>query len=305
MAQPSYTVDEYRFQNDAGSDAAPSWAAAANTDISLGVGSANLLLLRFQAHNNNNKAGNETFNWEYSLNGGTWTAITTATNVVRAATPTTTGFADGNDCGNRLTARGTFDTNNNGYNNTGIGTLYSASAGAYFETALAFYIPDTGDVANADDIEIRIVENTGDTITYGPTANITVDKVNALTRVIDEVVDADETTLQPRILARLIAEIVDANEVAHQAAVYLRITSETVNVNEVALSLFNLVKVISEAINSIETVASLTGIVRVVSETVNNVETVVRKLVSTLSVPATYLLVKLRRMRIVESILRR
>ena len=86
MTSPTYQLDEYRFQNDSGSDSSPNWNAAANTDITLTVGSANQLLLRFQHHNTNNKAGNEVWNWEYSLKGGAWTAITGATNVIRAIT---------------------------------------------------------------------------------------------------------------------------------------------------------------------------------------------------------------------------
>lgn len=183
MTQPTYQLDEFRFQNDSGSDASPSWAELSNTDTTLTVGSANVLLLRFQMHNTNSKGGVENWDWEYSLEGGTWTPISSATVVIRATTSAI--FTDNDDCSNQLTSRaGTYVTNNNGYSTDGVGNSYTHTSDYYAETALVFYIPDTEDVADTNDIEIRIVENSGDTIDYNSlTANITVDKPEDARRI--------------------------------------------------------------------------------------------------------------------------
>jgi hypothetical protein len=177
MAQPTYILDEFRFQEDAGSDSSPSWRELSNTDTTLTVGSANKILLRFQMHNTNTRTGNEAWDWEYNLAGAGWTAITDATNVIRAAAPDTyTGDGDGGDVSNKLTSRaGTYVTNNNSYCTTGDGTVYSHTSDYYSECVLTFYIPDTVDVSQNDNIEIRIVENLGDTLDYNSlTANVTV-----------------------------------------------------------------------------------------------------------------------------------
>lgn len=174
MTQPTYQLDEFRFQNDAGSDASPSWKENSNTDTSLTIGGATILL-RFQMHNTNSKSGVETWNWEYSLNGGGWTAISTSSVVARAVTPGTYTAADTDNCSNQLTSRaGSYVTANSGHCYDGVGTSYTHDADFYAETALAFFIPDTVDVSASDDIEIRIVESSGDTVDYNSlTANIT------------------------------------------------------------------------------------------------------------------------------------
>lgn len=184
MTQPTYDLLEYEFFNDDGTDETDSTSAAArNTSLDMGVGTANQKLIRVQLYNDNNKLGTETFNWEYNntTQATGWTAISAASAHVRAVN--STKLTDGGDCTNRLTTRsGTFVTNNNGICEDGSGTAYSHTAAYYSETVLCFYLVAT-DVADNDSIDIRVVEASSDTITYTNTPNLTVDEPSAARRI--------------------------------------------------------------------------------------------------------------------------
>ena len=181
MAQPTYDLLEFEFFNDNGTDETDSTVAGAgrNGTLDMGVGAANQKLIRIQLHNDNDKVGTETFNWEYNNTTQTtgWLPISTGSAHIRAVD--STKLTDGEDCTNRLTTRaGVFVANNNGVSEDGAGTSYSHTATYYSEQLLSFYLV-AADVDDNDVIEIRVVEVSADTITYTNTPDLTVNEPSA------------------------------------------------------------------------------------------------------------------------------
>jgi hypothetical protein len=183
MTQPTYDVIEYRFIDDDGGESAGTFAAAANTQLTQETGTANRKRIRIQIQNTNNKSGTESFDWEYNKEGGGWTPIdaTTSSNIraIGSANSTWT-LTDGDDCTtNRLTSQGgSYDSTNSGWCDDGTGTADTFDANAYWEVELCYYIIDA-DVADGNEILLRVVENSGDTTVMSVTPDIDVSKAAA------------------------------------------------------------------------------------------------------------------------------
>ena len=186
MAQPTYDLIEFQFEDDDGNEAGSTLLGSINDPLDMLTGTDNVKRIRLQMFNDNSKVGTETFNWEYNNTTQVtdWQPIN-AVDSQHIRAYDTTNLADGDDCTNRLTDRETavlWVSNNNGVCEDGAGTSYSHTADFYSEQLLAFYIVD-GDVNDGDAIEIRVVEVSTDTITYLNTPNLTVDKPAGARRI--------------------------------------------------------------------------------------------------------------------------
>jgi hypothetical protein len=185
MTQPTYDVIEYRFIDDDGGESAGTFAAAANTQLTQVTGTDNRKRIRIQIQNTNNKSGTEAFDWEYNKEGGGWTPIDdTASSNIRAigSANSTWTLTDGDDCTtNRLTSQGgSYDSTNSGWSDTGSGTGDTFNANGYWEVELCYYIVDA-DVADGNEILLRVVENSGDTTVMSVTPDIDVSKPTLVT----------------------------------------------------------------------------------------------------------------------------
>ena len=175
MTQPSYDLLNFRFYEDDGIDEATQTALGTGNNQSMNreTGTDNRFCVRVELYNDNNKAGVETWTWEYSYDSGAWTAIGAASSVIRVYDSSI--LTDGEDCTQRLSSSTPFLTVNEGVDETGEIASVSVGAGNYLENLLSCYIIDA-DVADAKTIDIRVVESSGDTITYTNTPGLMVVK---------------------------------------------------------------------------------------------------------------------------------
>ena len=185
MTQPTYDLLNFRFYEDDGISEATQTALGTGNNQSMNreTGTDNRFCVRVELYNDNNKAGVETWTWEYSYDSGAWTAIGAASSVIRVYDSSI--LTDGEDCTQRLSSSTPFLTVNEGVDETGEIASVSVGAGNYLENLLSCYIIDA-DVADAKTIDIRVVESSGDTITYTNTPGLMVVKV-VLTQVYKDI----------------------------------------------------------------------------------------------------------------------
>ena len=149
--------------------------AAVNTPATLEVDTTYLVRSRVE---NTGAAGATAFKWQRRLNGGTWTDVTTSSAAVKAVVGA--AFANNDDVPQVLGGGQTYVTNNDAASEDGTTTLPAAFAGSgAIEFVLAFQIVGA-DVADEDDIELRIVQDDGTVLdTYTQTPAFIVNKAGA------------------------------------------------------------------------------------------------------------------------------
>jgi hypothetical protein len=154
------TLSHYRFGVDELAESTHGWHAAEDTDPAEGVIAVDTtFLLRFTVQANA-AAGltNVDNNFEFRLNGGTWTQITTSSSVVKAVAAT--ALTNGGNCTKRLSGTGTFETTGAGQTEDGIsgGTANDIVASGNSETECGLQIVGA-DVAGGDLIEFRLTRD--------------------------------------------------------------------------------------------------------------------------------------------------
>lgn len=166
----AYDQDSYRFRNDDGSDAAATYKAAVNTDVSITLDEN--FRLRFLVQET---AGGDTgngFKIQYNHIEGTnvWTDVTAASDAARMAA--STGLTEGADTTQQIGA-GSFLADNNGQED-GDGTTPDTGNQASQEWELEFCLQlRSATVSAGDTVQFRVVEGGGAafaTYTNTPTA---------------------------------------------------------------------------------------------------------------------------------------
>jgi len=175
MTATTYELMEFQLQENTSETG--TLLGSLNSDEAIGTGTANAFAMRLQIWNDNNRTSSRTWDWEYKLNSGSWTPLTSISSV--AVAYAVGGLTDGGDTTNRLTSRGgDFLTDNNSVCEDGVGTSYTHSKGDYTEVLLSFYIVDA-DVSDTDKVYFRPVD--GVTLTETNLPVITVSKVSVVT----------------------------------------------------------------------------------------------------------------------------
>ena len=171
MTDPTYEQVAFRFRNDDGSEAAATWTAIINTDISQNPNNGWNQRLRFDILNDNNRnESNLSLEYEYSYNTGAWTSITGASSVIRGYD--SSFLTDAEDCTQIISAGG-FSADNDGVTEDGTVIVPSFSRNDRIETELSYYLVEA-DVAPGDTIDVRVISTAGYSITYTNTPQITV-----------------------------------------------------------------------------------------------------------------------------------
>lgn len=152
----AYTVSHFQILEDVSG-----YTPLAAEDTSIGFDPANAppsgyFRVRLCIQETNGGAENNVgFQWQYSLNGGTWTNVSTTSSVIR--TVNSTWITDAADITtSQLSGSGTFITDNDGYTETGTITGVADFAGNdYTETEAALQL-QLGDISVTDDIQLRV-----------------------------------------------------------------------------------------------------------------------------------------------------
>ncbi len=163
-----YIQTRFRFRNDDGSETAATWKAAEDTDANITIGQN--FRLRIQVDEDNMGAVANTFNLYYSLNSGSYTAVSGSTPVQFSAS---SQFADGDDTTSQLTgATGTYFTDNNGMKETTGGIGITLSKNYYFDSEWCLKL-DPAQVSATDTIDFRIYAGTSALAAYTVTPRAT------------------------------------------------------------------------------------------------------------------------------------
>lgn len=166
------TQSHYRFGIASGTESTHGFLAAEDTPISLAV--ATQFLLRFCVQANATGLNNVDNEFQYRLNGGAWTNVTTTSAVAR--TGATAVFANAANCTKRLSGTGTFETTGAGCTHTGVsgGANNDIVANGNSETLIGMQII-AADVDMGDEIEFRLTRDGGLLMdTYAVIPKITV-----------------------------------------------------------------------------------------------------------------------------------
>lgn len=182
------TLSHFRFGVNELAESTHGWLAGEDANINLPP--AQPFLLRFCTQANATGLNNVDHEFQYRLNGGAWTNITTTSNVVR--TGSTTVFTNGQDCTKRLSGTGTFVTNNDGctHDGTSGGTNNDITANGCSETEIGIQIL-AASTALGDVIEFRLTRDGGlllDTYAVVPTLTVAVQVLPIATRQPGETV---------------------------------------------------------------------------------------------------------------------
>ncbi len=155
------------------------WIAAKNIDWTQDV-DVNFRV-RIEIKNTSGSATTPAFKWQYNHEAGGWNDITASSSVVQTAA--SAHFADGDDLTEQLLGSDTFVANNNAAEeSTGTFTMgANLATNEVIETEACLTII-SGDVVDADTIDLRIVESDGTALgTYTQTPTITVNEVGGHT----------------------------------------------------------------------------------------------------------------------------
>lgn len=157
MGTPAYYEQNYfRFRDDDDSEAAATWRELLNIDTIYEAGDldVNNRLRIGVAETGGNIGANEDVQFQYSLNSGAWTNISTTSSVVKAIA--TAHFNDMDDTTQQLTSGG-FDGSTS-CSETGEcgGNQLDPPANGFSEVELCFQVI-SGDVSDGDTIDIRVL----------------------------------------------------------------------------------------------------------------------------------------------------
>jgi hypothetical protein len=169
------TQSHYRFGINELAESTHGWHAAEDANPAAGVIALDTtFLLRFTLQCDGTAQSNVDAEFQYRLNGGTWTNITTSSNVVRAVT--TSVFANAANTTKRLSGTGTFETSSAGCTHDGIsgGTAFDIVANGNGETECSMQLR-SADLADGDVVEFRLTRDGGTLLnTYAVTPSLTI-----------------------------------------------------------------------------------------------------------------------------------
>lgn len=166
------TQSGYRFGINELAESTHGWLANLNTAISRDYTNLTTFLCRVLLQCDASASNNAAPTWQYSLNGGAFTAITTTSSVVKAVTPSC--WADGASTTSRLGGSGTFDSTNAGCTADGIagGTTMDIAANGNNESEIGLQL--VAGLASGDTVDLRVLDgSTVLTYTQTPRINIT------------------------------------------------------------------------------------------------------------------------------------
>lgn len=180
-ATTTLTQTTFRGRNDDGSETTASWKATAGTDWTQDVDTN----FRVRFNVNASTAAptlNTPFVLRYSLNGGTYTAVSAASTVVRAsASPNVT---DGAATTEQLAGTGTFNAGTiDEVDGSALGFTGAVATGQDTEVEYSAQIR-SADVVNNDTVNLRVYNGTTALNTYTDTPIITVNEVTAAASLV-------------------------------------------------------------------------------------------------------------------------
>jgi NADPH-dependent ferric siderophore reductase len=206
MTQPSYAFNNYRFYDDDANEASATALGTGNNQaLDMDVGSANRVQVRIEGVNNNAKAGIEAFSWEYNIDSTGWTTLDGSSVEIQLFQSSYNTHDE--DVTQRLTSNSTYDTTNAGCINSTSDPVTSSNIDAsnYFELVATIFLV-TGQFTGGENIELRIVEGSGDTCTMNvyPTINVNTpplvvspSPVNTISSSVAPTVVLGDTTATP------------------------------------------------------------------------------------------------------------
>lgn len=153
----------YRFASVDGTESTHGWLAGQNRTVNRQPGANGQFLLRVGVQETaGSDENNTTLQWQYRLNGGTWTTIDNSSSLV-VRTGTNAVFTNNADCTQRLTGgTGEFRANNNGCTTDGTsgGAALDLAANGCAEALIGIQILNA-DVSIGDLVEIRVARSDG------------------------------------------------------------------------------------------------------------------------------------------------
>jgi hypothetical protein len=169
------TLSHYRFGLDDGTEASHTFHAAEDTDPAEGVIALDTnFLLRFTVQADATGLNNVDNEFQYRIDGGTWTNITTTSSFVRAVA--VGAFTNGQACTQRLSGTGTFESSGAGCTEDGSsgGTANDIVASGNSETECGLVLR-SADLTGGELVEFRLTRDGGTLLdTYSVTPSITI-----------------------------------------------------------------------------------------------------------------------------------
>lgn len=241
--------------------------AAVNTNFSRDP--ADPFGISIRIYNSGGPTAEDTYKLQYRLNAGTWTDITGSSSVIR--TVTTADFADGADVPEFLGGSGTYITNNNAALETDGELVLAAVLGATeaFELHVQLEI-QSSDVADDDEIELRVVEQDGTTLdAYTTTALITVTNAGGGAIAVTGALAA-----QSAIIAGVAEPIISVDgALAAQSAVIAGVTEPIISADGTLVSQSSIIAGVAEVIvDAAGVLASQSSVIAGVVEPVISVD---------------------------------
>lgn len=178
MASPILNQERFRGRNDDGSESGATWkTTGSNQNWSNGTDTANRFRVRFVIRESNSRNANNSYILFYSHNSGTYTNLTTSSNVIRGIVSknTTWTITDGDATTEQLAwaGGGTWFA---GYYDDNQSTSTVLLNNQYTEMEYCLYLVDA-DVNNGDVIDLRVYISPSTELTnYNQVPRITVTK---------------------------------------------------------------------------------------------------------------------------------
>lgn len=196
------TLSHYRFGVDELAENTHGWYAAEDTNPASGTIALDTnFLLRFTVQANTTGLSNVDNEFQFRVNGGTWTNITTTSSFVRAVA--VTPLTNGGNCTKRLSGTGTFESSGAGQTEDGTsgGTANDIVASGNSETECGLVLR-SADLTGGETIEFRLTRDGGtllDTYSVVPTllmpnAGVTAVTLDAATLTATSIVDVIGST---------------------------------------------------------------------------------------------------------------
>jgi hypothetical protein len=167
------TQSHFRFGIEELAENTHGWHAAEDVNVKFADPSRRFLL-RLCLQCDGTAQSNIDAEFQYRLNGGSWTNITTSSSIIRAVS--TSVFTNGQNTTKRLSGTGTFETSSAGCTHDGIsgGTAFDIVASGNGETECSMQL-QAADVKDKDVIDFRLTRDGGTLIdTYAVTPSITM-----------------------------------------------------------------------------------------------------------------------------------
>ena len=154
------SLSHYRFGKVELAENTHGWLAGEDRGVTRLPGVSGQFLLRCCVQADLLGLNNVDFEWQYRLNGGAWTNITTASSVAR--TGSTTVFTNGQNCTKRLSGTGTFEASAAGCTHDGTtgGAVNDIVSLGNSETEIGLQII-SADTVVGDLVEFRLTRDGG------------------------------------------------------------------------------------------------------------------------------------------------